>query len=371
MPREARPRVAAELRGAGAHPAAWRAPGARPAELFDPGYHVELARLADRAGLDLLFLPDSFEPPDERTDVVQGGLDAVAIAARVAPVTSRVGLVPTATTTHTEPFHLSKALATVDFVGAGRAGWEVAVSGTDRAAALFGRKPAAPPEVRWREAADVAEVVVRLWDSWEDDAEIRDVATGRFVDRGKLHYVDFSGEFFSVRGPSITPRPPQGHPPIAVRAADRHSLRVAAARADLVRIAASDVDAAGALADVVRAEVAAAGRNPGEVGVLLDVEVLLAEAGAEQRLAELDAHLPHEPQSARVVGTPRAAADLALRAHESGVDGVTFRPLVLPDGLRAVAEDVLPLLPGEPPGGTLRDRLGLPRARNTFTEGDA
>src|SRR5208337_5317910 len=84
------------------------------------------------------------------------------------------------------------------------------------------------------EAADAVEVVRRLWDSWEDDAVIRDVATGRYIDRGKLHYIDFTGEYFSVKGPSITPRPPQGQPVVAALAHAPRIYEFAAASSDLV-----------------------------------------------------------------------------------------------------------------------------------------
>ena len=115
---------------------------------------------------------------------------------------------PTAIVTHTEPFHLSKAIATLDYVSTGRAGVRVQVVGPRREAAHFGRRQIPPlsagptcddPDVQrliaelFDEAADYVEVVRRLWDSWEDDAEIRDAATGRFIDRDKLHYIDFEG----------------------------------------------------------------------------------------------------------------------------------------------------------------------------------
>ncbi|MDT7683911.1 MAG: hypothetical protein QOG57_4221, partial [Pseudonocardiales bacterium] len=275
--------LAVELAGAGRHPAAWRLPGARAAELFSAGYWIELAQQADAAGLDFVALPDSFVPPDGTEGAegrVRGRLDAVAIAARVAPVTSTVGLVPTATVTHTEPFHLSKAIATLDFVSLGRAGWQPAVSRTQAEADLFGRRDAAPAAVLWREVADAIEVVARLWDSWEDDAVIRDVATGRYLDRAKVHYIDFSGEFFSVKGPSITPRSPQAHPPVVLHLGDgsdeADAVPVIGRWADVVRVAAPDLAASAAARQRVRAAVAAAGRDPDVVPVLLDVETLLA-----------------------------------------------------------------------------------------------
>jgi alkanesulfonate monooxygenase SsuD/methylene tetrahydromethanopterin reductase-like flavin-dependent oxidoreductase (luciferase family) len=174
-------------------------------EAFSAEHWAGLVREAEEATLDFVTFGDSLggEP----------GLDAVLTAARVAPLTSRIGLVPTAVVTHTEPFHLSKAIATLDYVSRGRAGVQLDIAPDPLHAKHFGRRTDLTD--LWEEAADYAEVLRRLWDSWEDDAEIRDAATGRFIDREKLHHIDFEGRWFSVRGPSITPRPPQGHPLIA------------------------------------------------------------------------------------------------------------------------------------------------------------
>jgi alkanesulfonate monooxygenase SsuD/methylene tetrahydromethanopterin reductase-like flavin-dependent oxidoreductase (luciferase family) len=368
---EARMHLAVELAGAGRHPAAARWAQLDPASLLTASYYVSLVRTAARRGLDLVLLPDTFA---DGAPV----LDAVAIAARVAPVVSGIGLVPTTTVTHTEPFHVSKAIATLDIVSGGRAGWEPVVSRTPAEAALFGRKPAAPPEVLWREAADAVEVVVRLWDSWEDDAVIRDAATGRYVDREKLHYIDFNGEFFSVKGPSITPRPPQGHPLVVLRADEAEALPVAARWADVVRVTAPDLDAARDARERIRDAVAEAGRRPDDVTVLLDVEVHLAADAYRARsdiarLDELTGTLA--PSSVRVAGTASDFADLLGRAVRIGAaDGVTLVPLVLPADLTAVTEQVVPLLAGRGlfrtgrSGGSLRARFGLSRPANHFAE---
>jgi alkanesulfonate monooxygenase SsuD/methylene tetrahydromethanopterin reductase-like flavin-dependent oxidoreductase (luciferase family) len=222
--------LAVALDGAGWHPTAWREPDTRPADLFSARYWVDVVQEAERGLLDFVTLEDGLRlqsddafSPDARTDRVRGRLDAVLIAARVAPTTRGIGIVPAATATHTEPFHLPKAIATIDYVSTGRARIQVQVSGRDDEARHFGRRsfpPMRPGEPATRqlmaelfdEAADYVEVLRRLWDSWEDDAVIRDVATGRFVDRNKLHYIRFEGRSFSVKGPSITPRPPQGQP---------------------------------------------------------------------------------------------------------------------------------------------------------------
>ncbi|OZM78817.1 hypothetical protein CFP66_29350 [Pseudonocardia sp. MH-G8] len=362
--------LAVELPAAGRHPAASRWAGLDPDVLLTGAHHAALVRTAARRGLDLAFVPHTVAP-------VPGLLDAVAVAARVAPVVAGIGLVPTVTVTHTEPFHTSKAIAGLDIVSGGRAGWEPAVSHTPEEAALFGRKPAAAAAELWREAAEAIEAVVRLWDSWEDDAVIRDVATGRYLDRDKLHRVDFTGEFFSVAGPSITPRPPQGHPLVVLRADEPEALPVAARWADAVRIAAPDLPSAAAARDRVRAAVAAAGRDPEDVTVLLDVEVHLApdRDRARRDLAELDAlaGAPLPASSVRVLGPPTDLADTIGAAVRVGAaDGVTLVPLVLPADLDVVAGQVVPLLAGRGllrtgrAGGSLRSRFGLRRPANHY-----
>ncbi|MFJ4656270.1 LLM class flavin-dependent oxidoreductase [Nocardia sp. NPDC088792] len=344
-----------ELAGTGAHPASWRRPDSRAEELFGAHYWVDALRAAEDAGLDLAFLPDSFALQSEGAI---GRLDAVAVAARAAALTRRIGLIPQATVTHTEPFHLSKAIASLDFATHGRAGWEIAVSEGD--AKLFGRKPEQDDRSRWAEADEAVEVVTRLWDSWEDDAEIRDRSTGRFIDREKLHYIDFTGTHFAVKGPSITPRPPQGQPLVTVRAADPHSIRLAVHRADLIRITAPSLAAAAAARSELRAAVAAAGRDPHRVRVLLDVDIHLAATAdaAAADVAQLEDWIATDaPRTVFHIGT---AAELraVLREVETScaADGVVLRPLAL-----AAA---LPYLPALTP--TLRDRLGLPRPVNRY-----
>src|SRR5712664_3671424 len=140
--------LAPALDGAGWHPAGWREPGARPGDLFTPGYWAALAVEAERGLLDFITIEDAlglqsasrYGGPDDRADQVRGRLDAVLIAAQLAPATSRIGLVPTATTTHTEPFHVSTAIATLDYVSSGRAGWRAQVSSRASEAAHFGRR---------------------------------------------------------------------------------------------------------------------------------------------------------------------------------------------------------------------------------------
>ncbi|MBF6212955.1 LLM class flavin-dependent oxidoreductase [Nocardia puris] len=360
--------LAVEPVGTGAHPASWRRADSRAEDLFTAGYWVDVLVAAERAGLDAVFLPDSFALQPGGVATEKGRLDAVALAARAAAATHRIGLLPQAAVTHTEPFHLSKAVASLDFATLGRAGWEVTVSEGLEQAKAFGRKGVQSDAELWHEADEAIEVVGRLWDSWEDDAEIRDVATGRFIDRDKLHYIEFAGDNFAVKGPSITPRSPQGQPIVAIRADEGASIPVAVRRADLIRIAPPDLDAAHARRTALRGALHGADRDPDAVRVLLDLDIHLAETEdlAHTELAQLDAWAPHSaPVRLRHIGTRDSLRALLDSVRASGAaDGVVLRPLAVPAALRQLGEAPLShagetdLAPGP---RTLRDRLGLPR----------
>ena len=388
--------LAVALDGAGWHPAAWRLPAARPTELLTAQYWTELVQLAESGLLDFVTLEDALsvqssrrDAPDERTDEVRGRLDAVLVAARVAPLTSSIGLVPSVTVTHTEPFHTSKAIATLDFVSSGRGGWRAQV-GRAGDAPHFGRRsiPAVDPadvhdpEVRqlvtdlFDEAGDYVEVVRRLWDSWEDGAEIRDVTTGRFVDRDKLHYVDFAGEHFSVRGPSITPRPPQGQPLVAALAHQAVPYELVGRSADLGFVTPTDAADAGRVLAEIRTAQTAAGRADETVHVLGDLVVFLDadEATARARRDRLDerAGEAFTSDAAVFVGTPSGLADLVAEWTQAGLSGLRLRPATLPHDLRQVTTALVPELQRRGlfrtayEASTLRGHLGLPRPANRY-----
>jgi len=379
-------RLGVALAGAGYHPAGWRHATARPERLFDADHLVDLVRTAERGTLDLVVADDAFLPQAPRPDRVRGRLDALLAMARVAPHTRSIGLVATIDVTHTEPFHVSKNVATLDLVSRGRAGWRVGLSTTEATARLFGRKPAAPLAELVAEADEVVDVVARLWDSWEDDAVIRDRATGRYVDRDKLHYVDFEGRFFKVRGPSITPRPPQGQPVVVVDALSGPTSALAAARADVALVAAADATAAAARRDDLRRRATAAGRSPDELTVLVVADVLLgADAAADRRRLDALAGVGNGNGSGSALpadgfagtldfaGTPAELAALVEDWSRSGAtDGFVLRPALLPHGLDQIVDEVVPRLRAagvfRPAYAetTLRERLGLGRPPNRY-----
>jgi len=372
--------LAVALDGTGWHPAAWREPRARPAELLTARYWADAIIEAERGLLDFVTIEESFSLQSVRTDQVTGRLDAVLIAARVAPLTRHIGLVPTVVVTHTEPFHVAKAIATLDYASEGRAGVRVRVSGSPDEAALFGRRTFprvtladhADPAVHalvtglFDEAADYVEVIRRLWDSWEDDAEIRDAATGRFVDRDKLHYIDFEGEYFSVRGPSITPRPPQGQPVVAALGHQAVPYQLISGSTDVGFVTPRDAEHAREIVTEI---------GP-DVHVFADLVVFLGptvEAAAERR-ARLDelAGFVYTSDATVFTGTPAQLTALLIDWQRAGLSGFRLRPGVIPDDLEAITRDVVPRLQRrgvfrtEYEAGTLRGLLGLSRPANRY-----
>ncbi|HWT49887.1 MAG TPA: LLM class flavin-dependent oxidoreductase [Mycobacterium sp.] len=350
------------LDGYGWHPQAWRTtlasyPGTP--SVLSGHYWAGLAATAERGLLDFLTIDDTLMPQPGRREWIDprrlaGRADAALVAARIAPATRHIGLIPVATVTHTEPFHVSKSIATLDYVSHGRAGWQARVSVTTHEAALFGRRDGSQIPL-FDEAVEYVDVVRRLWDSWEDDAIIRDVATGRYVDRDKLHYIDFTGQYFSVKGPSITPRPPQGQPVVAALAHAGPVYEFAAASADVVFVTPTDSASAQTILDEVRA----AGGT--ELKVLADVVVSFHGEG--------------DFRSDALIFTSGATelVDMLLDWRRLGIDGARLRPAVNATDLPVIVDEVVPLLQragrfrtGYRDGETLRARLGLPVASNRY-----
>jgi alkanesulfonate monooxygenase SsuD/methylene tetrahydromethanopterin reductase-like flavin-dependent oxidoreductase (luciferase family) len=290
--------------------------------------------------------------------------------------------------THTEPFHISKAIATLDYVSNGRAGVRVRVSASPQEAALFGRRDVPELDLRDRddpavrqltaalfdEAADYVEVVRRLWDSWDDDAEIRDAATGRFVDRDKLHYIDFAGDYFSVKGPSITPRPVQGQPIVSALGHAAVPYQLIAKAADVGFVTPADADHARRIV----AEIQGARHAPDPVRVLGDLVVFLgpSAAAAAERKARLDelAGRAYESDATVFAGTPAQLADLLIEWRQAGLDGFRLRPAAVPDDLEAITRQLVPELQRRGvfrtgyEAGTLRGLLGLGRPASRYAQ---
>lgn len=272
------------------------------------------------------------------------GPDAVLLASWLAPRSRKLGIIAGAPVNLLEPFHVSTGIATLDYVSEGRAGLLVQrLSGAraaegQRAIGALNGFPSVERPAQDRDAEAAIEVVRRLWDSWEDGAVIRDPVSQRFLDESKLHYIDFEGAGFRVLGPSITPRPPQGQPPVALTWAEGDGPSLIR-QADLVFLPAGLAEIGSVIADLRR------GSGPLVV-----------------------ADLVPDPEASSIDGLVTAAE----QATASGARGVR---IVLTDPSAQIGSFVDELLPRlreagfahGSSGGTLRERLGLPVAANRYT----
>ncbi|MFD7708980.1 LLM class flavin-dependent oxidoreductase [Streptomyces sp. NPDC059786] len=367
---------------------------------------VARARLAERGALDFVTLGDTFARP---------GFDALAVLSRAAPATGRIGLVPTVTTTHTAPFHVQAAVATLDWVSRGRAGWQLDVSATEGEARLFGRRHAASAEDLWREAGEVADAAARLWDSGE---EIRGTGRsggaggGRGGDAGRV-VVDGSraedsgrpdegvghavggrevawGAGFApgavsvrgpspVRGPSAVPRPPQGHPVRVVDATGRHARRTAARCADVALVQVADPGQARAVRAELRDAAAGSGRDPDGLRVLVSLTVDLGDGEYAAERGHGGGGPRRTAQGPLYRGGPVDLAELVAAWHEAdAADGFHFVPAEPHRDLERLVNGTVALLQHRGlfrtfyPGSTLREHLGLARpARRYALAGEA
>ncbi|HZZ50924.1 MAG TPA: LLM class flavin-dependent oxidoreductase [Pseudonocardia sp.] len=343
--------LALEIDGDGAHPAAWRRAAHTPAQLLGPAHWRTVGQAAENAGFTLVTLDDGVLAPQSDAGPM-GRIGAMERAAFVAASTSVLGIAPVVSTSYAEPFHTSSQLASLDHISTGRAAWVVAISPEAETARAWGRPPVPDDAAHHREARDSVRVARELWDSWDDDAVIRDVATSRYLDRGRLHYIDFTGETFAVKGPAIVPRPPQGQV-------------VVFAPAGLLPEDQVDVTLS-----------TGTSRRSGTPLTFTELEVALdtPTAAAADRLADLERHSPWPDRGRRrylggVDGLVRLVTETAGQ-----VDGIRIHPLVLDEDLGVLSRLVLPALSvagvitRPVAGASLRTTLGLLRPANRYLQ---
>ncbi len=330
-------------------------------ELDGAGYENIAAAVlaAESAGFHAATFKDT--PDSGRTNALQR-------AAFAGPLTRTIAVVPEIDTVYTEPFHVSTQLASLDYVSGGRAGWIATAAVSPEAAAAVGRS-FVEGDALAQEAAASIEVSRRLWDSWEDDAVIRDVATGRYIDVDKLHYADFetpadfSGAAYSVKGPSIIPRPLQGQLPVLAAASLVGEGLVPADAVDAVLVSAPTPELLAAEVRDARA------RLGSSVAIVAELIVVLDSRG--QSAATRQVPSP-ESRFARFVGSAAGLTEL-LDSLLREADGVRLHPAVLDVELEELSRLVLPELRRRgvlrPPvqDGTFRDVLGLAPAENRYS----
>ncbi|MER8369895.1 LLM class flavin-dependent oxidoreductase [Mesorhizobium sp. M1378] len=203
-------------RGAGYHPGAWRDPSTPAHRGADIDQYADLAALAEGAAFHFVFLPDHQGVIADHAAMARvsgiDGFEPITLLSALSSRTQNIGLVATATTTYSQPYQLARLLASLDHLSRGRAAWNIVTSASNFEAQNFGEKELPDHDTRYARAREFVEVVKGLWDTWQDDAFIRDKRSGIYADATKLHLLNHRGNHFSVRGPLNIARPPQGYP---------------------------------------------------------------------------------------------------------------------------------------------------------------
>lgn len=275
----------------GYHEAAWRLTDGDVRDVLGLPYYAEVARTAERGLLDSIFLADNIAIADYRaTYLPQTQFDPISVLSALAAVTSRIGLIGTASTTYNKPWELARRFATLDHLSAGRAGWNIVTTVTPLAAANLGEQAHPERDDRYARAHEFVDAVTRSWDSWEDDAVVGDRANGVWADRAKLHAPRFHGEYYDVEGVLPFPRSPQGHPVLVQAGQSAAGVALAARYAEVVFSGPPSLQAAVNFRTDLHAQAAAVGRKPDQVLVLPALMVTLGgtEAEARRRADRLD-----------------------------------------------------------------------------------
>jgi len=213
-------RLGAFMRPISIHTAAWRYPGGTPDANFNFKALRAYAQKLEAGKFDAFFMADHLAVLNMPVDALKRSatttsFDPLTLLPALATATEHLGLIATASTTYNEPYHVARKFASLDHISEGRAGWNVVTSGNPMEAQNFGREEHWEHATRYRRAREFYDVVTGLWDSWADDAFIRDVESGVYFDPDKMHVLDHKGEFLKVRGPLNVAPSPQGRPVLA------------------------------------------------------------------------------------------------------------------------------------------------------------
>ena len=312
--------LGAFMRPIGIHTAWWRYPGGFPDANFNLDHLVRFARKLEAGRFDAFFMADHLAVMNMPMDALKRSatvtsFDPLTLLPALAMVTERIGLIATASTTYNEPYHVARKFASLDHISRGRAGWNLVTSGNPDEALNFGRDAHLDHATRYARAREFFDVVTGLWDSWADDAFVRDVEQGLYFDPGKLRTLDHRGEFLRVKGPLNVARPVQGWPVIVQAGASEAGRQIAAETAEMVFGSASSLEAGQRFYADVKGRMPAVGRDPDSLKILPGAFVVVGgtEEEAKEKKARLDALVPVESGLANLsvrLGTDASAFDL-------------------------------------------------------------
>jgi FMN-dependent oxidoreductase (nitrilotriacetate monooxygenase family) len=280
-------KLGAFLPGGGQHIAAWRHPDQPVDGAVNLKFHIELAQAAERGLFDAYFLADglavAFGGGIEGGNARVVGFEPVTLFSALAPFTTHIGFIATSSTTYEEPYSVARKFASLDLISGGRAGWNVVTTATEAAARNFSLERQKPHAERYRRAAEHVEVVKKLWESFDDDAFIRNRETGIYFDVNKVHRTNHRGEDFLVEGPLNVPRSPQGHPVIVQAGQSDDGRALAATTAEVIFTAHQKLETAQEFYRDIKTRARSFGRDPSHVLVMPGVSPFVGRTEDEAR----------------------------------------------------------------------------------------
>lgn len=321
-------RLGAFMRPVSIHTAAWRYPGGTPDANFNLKALVKYAQTLERGKFDAFFMADHLAVLNMPMDALKRSatvtsFDPLTLLPALAMATKHLGLIATASSTFEPAYTIARRFASLDHISEGRAGWNLVTTSNPDAALNFGLDDQMPHAERYARAREFFDVVTGLWDSWADDAFIRDVESGVYFDPSRLHVLDHKGKYLKVRGPLNIARPVQGWPVIVQAGASDAGRQLAAETAEMVFAAGGPIDGARAFYADVKGRAAKIGRNPDHIKILPGAFVVVGDSleEAKEKRARLDSLVNYDSSI--------AAVSMAL-----GVDARQFDPdKPLPDDI--------------------------------------
>ena len=319
MSRDRQLHLGAFMRPASIHTGAWRYPGAYPDANFNFAHLKRFAQTLERGRFDAFFMADHLAVLNMPVEALKRShtvtsFEPFTLLSALAGATERIGLVATASTTFDAPYHIARRFASLDHISGGRAGWNVVTTSNPDAALNFGLDEHVDHAERYARAREFYDVVTGLWDSWADDAFIRDVEAGIYFDPDRLHVLDHKGPHLSVRGPLNIARPPQGWPVIVQAGASEPGRQLAAETAEVVFAAGGALDGARRFYADVKGRMDALGRARDHLKILPGAFVVVGDTVDEARAkrAHLDSLVHYE--------SAIASLSIALGTDASGFD---------------------------------------------------
>ncbi len=284
------------MRPASIHTGAWRYPGAWPDANFSLGHMRQMIRRLEAACFDAFFMADHLAVLNMPVEALKRShtvtsFEPFTLLSALSQATERIGLIATGSTTFDTPFHIARRFASLDHISEGRAGWNIVTTSNPDAALNFGLDEHVEHGERYERAREFYDVVTGLWDSFADDAFIRDQASGIYFDPARMHVLGHKGRDFSVRGPLNIARPVQGWPVIVQAGASEAGKKLASETAEAVFTSQGDIESGRAFYADVKGRMARVGRKPDHMKILPACFVVVGESVAEahEKRARLDA----------------------------------------------------------------------------------